>query len=404
MPTESINAHIEVDGVQIDTCKSALPITIAQGRSGTDNQAESPTCSFLWLGDNFPGKLGSSIRILASVDAGGASGWIEPTTYWIDATESWTTSYTQSLRFTGRIDTMVATQEGGVISGYEVTCVGFMPDLAKTQVPVEWPEETDLNRIERLAIAAGITIGIVGVESVMLTEELKAAEGTTINVLDAIHAVCAVTGGLFWEDREGKFWYASTDAREADPIAIMPCTIVEDGITRTTQVSDIINDVTIEYGPENQRETYWENNPSSVLEYGSWPIKLVTNLLDATGATKLATLILRRRSVQYWVNSDAIVLVYMAPATAYQQIQNINMGSGVLAQFSNVPDPAISYFPWSVEGWVEVLDAKHVIQYSLSDREKFATVGVRNFDEMRVEDFEYWKVKTFKQVLIKGAI
>lgn len=398
-----IQFEVTVNGVVVDPCNVALPLSITMGRSGTNSQPDAPTCSFRWLGPDFPGVYGSEVKVYAIVSRDAPAKWTDSGVSWQDPTVSWGYNVAKVPRFTGTVGAMRADKSEGEIKGFDIQCTGMSAQLGMRFIDIQSTPETDFERIQRIATAAGVTITNLGTETVDLIED-----HIERNPLSAIHQVCESSGGLFWEDENGDFFYGGLDHRREDPRGVLPCTVIEDGITWDMTDDDIINSVKITYGSNvlaRNRQTVTMDDPTSIATYGKREVSIDSLCADITSATILGELILRRNANLYWRNGDAVYLVSeKSTLNEYANAVLWDVSTCVLAPISNDPNVDLGLRPWTIEGWVETYDVNHYIQFALSDRNKFGAAGWRNWQEVSEQSFGFWKQGNWADQLIKGGI
>lgn len=225
---------LRVDGTAINKCAVALPLTITHGRSTINQQPDSPTCEFTWLGSDLPAGMepGAEVTVTAS---------------------------TSGLRFKGHITLLKAIEEGGVVASYEVTAVGDQANLGRINVLLSRPEETDAERVTAIATAAGVPINIVGTASVTLS-----ADSIDRDALSALHEVCESSGGLLWQDRTGAMNYGTPGHRDGSATEVLPCSAILDGVEWSNDTDLIVNHVTAKW-----REPAYAPAASTALFEGS---------------------------------------------------------------------------------------------------------------------------------------
>lgn len=392
---------IEVDGVEIDPCRVALPVTVTMGRSSFNYQPDAPTCQFTWLGGNPPFKLGSELRVFAYVDNGSAAKWTDPNVTWTDSRYSWFAQYTKYTRFTGEVMNVTATQEDLAIKSYTIEAVGTQAKLGSKFIRISRPKETEVQRIAAIAAAAGMVINIKGGQA--LEMNLR-ADNIERDALAAIHEVCTSTGSILWQDVDGSLWYGLSDFRASKPKFVLPCDVIRDDITWKDSLDLMVNSITIEYGnnPDNLLRITQED-ADSIAEWQKRSNSISTLLDNQSDAEVAAEIILRRRAQPFWINSDVVFLVSENGSLGqYTQVCNFQLSDGVLAPIASEPEVTSEMFQWSIEGWVETYDVDHYIQYALSDRQRFGAYGLRNWDEVRqMGDWGFWAPSTYSEMLVK---
>lgn len=248
-----VTTTIYVNDVAIDGGNVPLPVRVTHGRSAIDVQPDSPTLEFEWWGESPPCVVGDRVRI--GTEGGNApASWRDPRVTWTDPSISWKGLPMAATavggprlgqvwtRFVGRATAIVSTETLGDLVSWKITCVGYQARLGYRHIEMERPAESDIARVQAIAAKIGVTINIVGTQSLML-----AIDHIDTDALSAIQEVCKATGGIFWQAVNGTFWYGTSNHRNLATKFILPASIILDGVEWTEDSSEIINDLHIIY-------------------------------------------------------------------------------------------------------------------------------------------------------------
>jgi len=383
---------VEVAGAALDPTKVALPVSIVHGRSTIGNQPDAPQAAFAWLGPDLPFRLGDPVRITAHSSIGTHTAtWGSAEATWGDAGFTWGGTFPEDLiRFTGRVVSLVASEDLWKVQAYEVTATGRMLELADTHVLLPRPAETDHERVAAIAAAAGVPVEIRGTETTALV-----ADDIDRDALAALHELCTSTGALVWEEPDGGIVYGVNDHRDAMAAYQLNAEAILDGLEWNMSTSQIINHIEVEFGPEDAREQNTYRDDESIAEWGLHAVDVATLCADEAQASALAATILARRRNPIWNTPDMHVdsLSPITPADL-RTANLLRVSDGVLlpipATPGTVPVPAVS---WSVEGWTERWNEpdQQELTFAISDRSPWSVHPLTTWDTMNDQTWAYWQ-------------
>lgn len=242
---------VSSNGVPLDSSMIALPMRISHGRSGTESQPDAPVLEFVHIGSVAPCAAGDAIVVVENMasDPGGAAAnrtWGDPVAMWGDRWYSWDGAKIEATqRFVGEVDEVIAVESEGEIVEWQVRAIGKLADLGRIGVRMELPAQDEVARVLAIAAKAGVTINIAGTPVIQL-----APDELDRDCLDAVHQVCASTGGLFWQDRAGLYWYGTSNHRAGASKWVLPARAILDGLEWTKSTEQILNHLTIRYPRE----------------------------------------------------------------------------------------------------------------------------------------------------------
>jgi hypothetical protein len=367
--------------VDLNPCNVALPVEIKHGRSGVDSQPDAPDCTFTYLGPRQPTALGDVIE----VEVAGSSGatWTDPAVQWDDPGVSWLGTRGRSLRFRGRVTSVKAAEAGGNVVAWEIIATGEQARLGSTPVKITRPAETDVDRVQAIAAAAGVAIDIVGDPGPTLLED-----NIDRDALGAIHEVCAWSGGLLWQQKDGTLTYGTMHRGEVMPEWRIACPFVADGIEWQRKTDAIVNHVTVTYGDPQAQDTYRDD--PSIAKWGFHHRDVDSKCATAADASSLAAAILARRRTPRWVMPGVLLLRDKATSSDWAQVTNMDIGHTALIDVETVPTPVPGAITtWTVEGWVETWEANgRRVQLALSETRIGGPIPWSEADD---ETWDHWR-------------
>jgi hypothetical protein len=297
-------------------------------------------------------------------------------------------------RFTGTITDVALvghTTLGGV---FEVTAMGQVATLGHRDVgDIPWPVESPHDRATRILIKAGLPFRVADTSSL----RVNARDVDRQEALTLIGDLASDTGAAVFDTPDGVvvFQHYSTraqtwlwfrwvdeppeatwdiqtdrwsDMEVVSPAAPLP--LVVDGcavLWEPTWVStsgDIVNSVSIEYGPEvegGSRPRVTTTNPDSVARFGRKHVAGPGGLADAPSAMERGGMILDLHSFPHWAIDNVVVLLdRISPGEQVPTLANSVLGllCGAKVQLLGMPQPAPEYDPVRiVEGWTHTLSA-----------------------------------------------
>jgi hypothetical protein len=259
-----------------------------------------------------------------------------------------------SARFTGVI-TAIDVQPATIA----ITAVTASEALTRVLVnPSGWPEEPEKTRVQRILAAAG-AVGVVnGVGGRFL-----AAAGATENPVSAwslLSAMSLALDAILYTDRHGVITYTCHDAGGGTMTDLAPGATLLDGLTLTTEIGAVVNDVTVDYGPAAARLSVQVEDAESIALHGRRPTRVATSLRDTVDATAKANRVLAHHKDPVWHMPAATVNLRLAQRTgdfpAYmQEVLSLDLDDAVTLPDLLPASPMPSYMS-RVLGYTEVLD------------------------------------------------
>lgn len=254
-----------------------------------------------------------------------------------------------------------------------LTAVDSSEPLARIMVdPSSWPVEDEVDRADRIATAAGITLDIVGtsgrdVTAVDADQSPRSARALLDELADSNDA-------LLFTTRDGVLTYRTRDAVTGHAtVTIPPSSTMRDALVMTQELGRIVNRVTVEYGPpaSGVRPTVTVDDADSITAHGVREgSTIITTLNDVADATAYANRVLDHYATVTWHMPSAPVNLLLAEADEtlgvgqLEAIVELDLDDDVL-----LPDlaPAAPLFSYAsrVLGYVETLD-RHAWTLALS--------------------------------------
>lgn len=374
-----------INDAEFERCSVRRPLRITHGRSAIGMQPQAPTTGFDWIGANPPGQIGDTLQItLDLVDQVDATWRYDEAGYRYDEPGyKWDNvgTWPQTPRFTGEITALQAQETGdGAISGWRVECTGRAARLGYQRVSGAFPQETDVARVQRIAAAAGIPISIRGNAGVQLAADPEVDE----HALPLLHAVCASTGGLLWQDRDGTIWYGTADHRLTDAAGVLTECAIAHGLEWEQPLDEIVNTVTVSWGPDDDRRNVTHRDDLSVDMWGERALLIQTECAAQADADQLGLLIIARRAWPYHTLTRVMSPVSEVPRVEQLTLASMEVGTILLAPISH--DPTVTPAPlvaWVVEGWVEEADrdGRVTMQLVLADADRWVQTRLRTWGE-----------------------
>ena len=378
---------------ELDRCDVALPLQVTHGRSGVGTQPDAPVCTFTFLGEQAPTSLGDSIEVEVAGVEGGK--WTDPTVFWTDPTVSWVGTKGRSLRFRGYITALRAVESEGRVVAWDVVATGGQARLGRVPIKITRPQETDVERVEAIAAEAGVAVTIIGSPGPTLIQD-----NIDRDALSALHEVCASSGGLLWQDRDGSMVYGTASRLDDVPEWRWSCELILDGVEWYQTTAEIVNHVTVEWGPEDTppqshgrstQDTYRDD--ASIAKWGYRHVDVSTRCASAADAATLAAAILARRAQPRWVMPGVVALRDKATPSQWAQVMPVEVADTVLVDVQTTPTPTPgAATPWTVEGWVETWEsAGRRIQFALSEHRLGSPIS---WDQSAVDTWDHWATTT----------
>lgn len=379
---------ITVNGNTIDPCHVGLPLTLTHGRSTIDAQPDAPTLSWTHL---VPVALVGDEVVLRETTQWNPATYDSATVDYDDGGAVYDddgTGVATQVRFVGNVASVTATESEGEIVGWAVDCVGIQARLGYYPVTLTRPSETDVARVQALAASLGFPVRIHGTSTLMLA----AATISDTDYLAALHDICASSGGLFWQSPDGTLNYGTANHRqvEEDPLGVLPCEAIADGLTWTSALEQIINSVKVSWAGG---DTTQQDLESIAAEWGVRHQDVQTILAAQGDAEVLAAMILARRAWPYWGVPDALVYEDKATEEDIRLMAALDTSTPVMAPFQPIPGHTpYGVAPATVEGFVETWTDLHTWQVALSDTTRWVDTRARTYQEVYDQKANYNEV------------
>ena len=165
---------------------------------------------------------------------------------------------------------------------------------------------------------------------------------------------------------------------------------------------DVIFDWTL--STTQTQNTYRDD--ASIDEWGFRHAEINTMLAQQSDADEMGNTVLARRATPYWVipgilcNSDDMSVV------EYRNINEMQVGVGLLLKIPVAPGPIGEVESWSVEGWVERWE-KHnqqLMQLSVSDRQRWGAYALRRWSGQAEHTWQFWVDYTWLEQLTRQEL
>lgn len=372
-----------VNGVEVDDCLIQTPVQIVHGRSEVTTQADAPTASLVYESPTCGWQLGDDLQIWAATFYLPAT-YDDPVATYDDERvvyDSNAEGLVWTAHFLGRIAAIEATAAGGRVQTWRVDAVGYQAELGFRPINLTRPQESDVARVQAIATAAGLPITIQGSPGVQLAAGIIDSDALT-----ALHKVCESTGGMVWQTRTGSIVYGTAAHRveASQPVGVLPCDTVEDALTWSEGVEDIVNEVTVSWGPDDARQESVHRDAESVAK--PWGVRHVdanTQCASEADAEQLGLLILARRAFPFWRTASGVVDVDNDIASRLMARLDVSVPVLVPIPIAPAPQPIEPPVPVVVEGWVETwADTGYTATVSFSDQKRWVFTSLRNYGEV----------------------
>lgn len=145
---------------------------------------------------------------------------------------------------------------------------------------------------------------------------------------------------------------------------------------------------------------------ASIAEWGFRHAEINTMLAEQSDADEMGNTVLARRAKPFWTmpgilcNSDDMTVV------EYRNINELQVGTGLLLTIPTSPGPIDKVESWSVEGWVEKWE-KHdqqLMQISVSDRQRWGAYALKTWTNQAAQPWSYWVDYTWLEQLTRQDI
>jgi hypothetical protein len=392
--------------VELDGSRVPLPLRITMGRSAAAAQPDPPAMQFSWLGPYLPMTFGTPVRFIAEVAGeagaeGGETRWVDDTKDWDDSASFWgyaTGGGPGHVRFVGEVSTMRAIEDGGEVVEWEVLALGTIAADGRKHIRTIRGVESEVDRVNAYAALAGLNINVVGSTALSLR-----ADETNRSAIGAIHELCASTGALFWQGRDGALWYGLGDHRQQNAEWRIPDNAILDGVVWESVLDGVINELVITYGDAESPTQQTYRNGSSIDLWGTRAVSIDTLLADEVEANTLAFLIFSRRFEPFWLLSDIVVPVEEGDPASATAVNRMHVGDGVIMGIPTAPGE-VGTVPdlWTVEGWVEEWPegGGQTFQIAVTDRVKWGARALRDWQANAGHPWAFWINYSWLQALI----
>lgn len=352
--TDSDAAHYVLDGA-----------TIRYGRRVWNEQPDPPTCRITLLAaDSGTPQLHAPVSIGFALDA-----YVDP----------YTDPYASAsgTRFTGRI--VAITYEPGL---YVIEAVGNTEKVNRAFVgDTPWPTESETARLDRILGLTGVPHRIDGQTRVhFLPRDVDRR-----NAGELARNYATWGQGMLTEDRDGTVVYLTAERLSKPPRAVTasPGIVLIDGWRSTLDTGDIVNRVSVSYGPTPQggeQPAHESPHQASIAAFGDRYERVTTELAELADAQEFAAAYLGNRAMPAWQLPSVTVQVDLQPNASVTDLVTLNAGD--LLRIPGAPSGSpFPTFLGRVQGWVETIGhASWAITYDLA-RGDLIPLGTVTWDE-----------------------
>jgi hypothetical protein len=348
--------------VELDPCTVDMVAQISHGRAAVGDGPTASTCTLALVTPTMP-DLTPGDRIRVEGDT--------------------------MVRFTGTITDLSLThidRRAGREALVNVTAVGAVATLGARDIGEQpWPEQTVAARAGTILTAAGVPHLVQGDPTIRVTRldvdrrtaldligELASDAGAAVfdtpdgEVVFQHYAARAQTWQWFrWADEPPDATWDTQTVVWADMVVVSPaaplpvpvdaCWVVWEP-TWETSSANIINHVTVEYGPkpeQGDRPALTVSNPGSIARYGRRHTFLGGGIADPDSALERAAAILDIHAHPRW-NMASLDILLRETADPFPFL---GLRCGDKLHLTGVPDPSPEPAPvLIVEGWTHLLD------------------------------------------------
>lgn len=268
-----------------------------------------------------------------------------------------------STRFVGTIGAIDYTPGAVAITGLSAS-------EALTRVEVDeskFPQETETERVARIAEEAGVTITVEGTSTLTLVKGPDQSRWS--NAFTVLAKVAADCDAVFYTRRDGSLVYRTHNAPNGDLVAVQPGATLLNSIRMTQEVGTIINRVTVGYGANL---TTTVEDADSIARWGVRSVSETTNLVHEADAQAHGQRLLTLFAEPYWYMPSVDVSLSLARSAggtypdSIDALLNLDLDDevtiGPLLPGSPVPD-----YTARVLGYREVLSPlRWAITYDLN--------------------------------------
>lgn len=330
--TWSPDATVTINGVDY-TAKSLVGVSISYGRTNIWEQARASyaTVEILNLEDiQEPFNVNQNVVIKVKGSTGS------------DITV-----------FTGKINDITnatAVANNSVkVSVHRITAIGPFAAMARVIDGGTYPKEYDDDRLDRIFTAAGVTVDVVDTPGVY---EFTSKSVSPSNTYQLASFYAGMAFGYIYETTDGKVGYANESRRTIEVadngfFDIPTEAILTSGITSQVTLSDLANDIELEY---KANATVTGTNTSSISTYGRRAYDIITELEQMVEAQNQLDRYLTLRSVPRTNLSSFTVQLDITSLTNSERDGLIGMYMGKPIRVSGLPT---AIFPGTYSGFVE---------------------------------------------------
>lgn len=330
--TWSPDATVTINGVDY-TAKSLVGVSISYGRTNIWEQARASyaTVEILNLEDiQEPFNVNQNVVIKVKGSTGS------------DITV-----------FTGKINDITnATAVANnlvKVSVHRITAIGPFAAMARIIDGGSYLKEYDDDRLDRIFTAAGVTVDVVDTPGVY---EFTSKTVSPTNTYQLASFYAGMAFGYIYETTDGKVGYANESHRSIEVATsgffdIPTEAILTSGITSQVTLSDLANDIELEY---KANATVTGTNASSISTYGRRAYDIITELEQMVEAQNQLDRYLTLRSVPRTNLSSFTVQLDITSLTNSERDGLLGMYMGKPIRVSGLPT---AIFPGTYSGFVE---------------------------------------------------
>jgi hypothetical protein len=251
-------------------------------------------------------------------------------------------------RFTGIITALDYTP--GIVS---IPAVDTAEALNRVQLdPEEWPQESELERVQRILTAAGMPMtrsSIIGSSSLTIRAGSNSAPRTAWEHLYRTALSC---GSVVWVNRMGTLTYRTADAIPDTTYVAPPSETLLEPLTMSSELGDVVTEVSVDYGSA----ATIVGTSEAVTTYGVRDKEIEIELANEADAQAFATNYLNRRAEARWHMPRATVHLGLALDDAnIAQLLIVDLDD-VLTLPQLLPASPVTSYASRVIGYEEKLD------------------------------------------------
>lgn len=330
--TWSPNATVTINGVDYSD-KSLVGISVNYGRTNIWEQSRAgyATIDILNLDDvQEPFNLNQTVTIKIENSVG-----------------------TDVTVFTGIINDITNatsfTHTAVKVSVARITAIGPFAGMARVITEGSYPKEYDDDRLDRIFTAAGVTVDVIDSPGVY---EFTSKSIDPVNTYQLASYYAGMAFGYIYETADGKVGYANESRRTVEVsdngyFDIPTEAILTSGITSKVGLSDLANDIELEY---KANAIVTGSNASSIATYGRRAYDIITELEQMVEAQNQLDRYLTLRSVPRINLSSFSVQLDIPSLTNAERDGLINIYMGKPIRIVGLPT---AIFPGTYSGFVE---------------------------------------------------